>query len=115
MPKWTATERLYLNKDRTKVLREGEPGAASLLCGEGTIVNEDVARLWGLGPFAPTPNAVDTVTDAGPTDTKDDQSDTGFTDPPQNGSTSDSAPATESTPDPSPLEPVPDLTPRRRK
>jgi hypothetical protein len=54
MPIWVADERLYLNADRTKVCHEGDEGAVSLLCGLGTHVPEEIARRWGLGPYATT-------------------------------------------------------------
>ena len=124
MPKWTATERLYLNADKTKVIHEGEPGAASLLCGKGTIVDEDVARRWQLGPFAPIPDAGDDVGNALGHVPPDAQSATENPDPPKSGSESDSGNAVKPTPV---SPPIPDtatdpsspsdasLTPRRRK
>ena len=90
MANWQATERLYLNAARDKVLREGEPGATSLLCGVGAMLTEDVCRRWGLGPFAPVPAAGDDVGNAGPTTPTDDQTATAPTEATQNDPTGDS-------------------------
>ena len=71
MPTWIATERLYLDREKTKVVREGDGAAASLLCGLGAMVPDDVCRKWGIGPYEgattltdppiPDPNGSDTV------------------------------------------------------
>ena len=52
MPAWKATERLYLNKEKTAVVRETELVSGSLLCGVGAMVPEAVCRQWGIGPYA---------------------------------------------------------------
>ena len=52
LPAWTADERLYLSRDKGEVLREGDPNVASLLCAKGTVVPGEVAKRYGLGPYA---------------------------------------------------------------
>lgn len=42
-----ADRRLYTNKDRTKLVEEGDPGAASLLAAEGRAI--DPADVSALG------------------------------------------------------------------
>ena len=133
MPKWIADERLYLNRDKTEVLRDGDPNIASLLCGKGTAVPEAVARQYGLGPYAPSPEPasaapkVDAIGDGTPPADYDGQE----PEAPESGSEDDSGasedadpgrevvPATLGPHDGGPVGPSPaqetETTPRRRK
>lgn len=43
-----ADERLYLSADGKRVLREGEPGVATLLAGVGQIIPAGVVKRLGL-------------------------------------------------------------------
>jgi hypothetical protein len=43
-----ADERLYLSADGKRVLREGEPGAATLLAAAGQIIPANVVKRLGL-------------------------------------------------------------------
>lgn len=43
-----ATENLYLNADKTKVLRENDPDIAFVLAGEGGVIPEEYRDLPGL-------------------------------------------------------------------
>ena len=45
MPKVHAKERLYLNSDRTKVVKEGDKESAFLLCGKGQAIPEKYLHL----------------------------------------------------------------------
>jgi len=46
MPNYVAKERLYLTADRSEVVKEGDPRAATLLAAEGTeIAESEVKRL----------------------------------------------------------------------
>ena len=50
MPQRISKHTLYLNSDRSKVVKEGDPDAAFLLVREGSAVNEsEVARLEKAG------------------------------------------------------------------
>jgi len=90
MPSWKATERLYLNRDKTEVCRDGDTNAASLLCGIGAMVPEDACRKYRLGPFADDPAVDDDVANADGTDTIDDQHATEESEGQQSSSQSDS-------------------------
>lgn len=48
MAMWTAPKRIYVNADRSKVVDESDPEAASLLVGEGGQLDEAEARRLGL-------------------------------------------------------------------
>jgi hypothetical protein len=45
---YTAHERLYLNADKSKVVKEGDPDARFLLVAEGGEITDDEAREYGL-------------------------------------------------------------------
>jgi hypothetical protein len=44
-----ATERLYLNADKSKVVPEGDPEAAFLFATPGTEISAEDAAKYGLG------------------------------------------------------------------
>ena len=107
MPTWKADERLYLNKDKTKVCREGDPEAASLLCGLGTMVPESLARQYHLGPYAEDTPSVVTEDATGPLEPTDVQDTSESVDAPESGSQGDSEASEE------PTAPEPTSRPRR--
>ncbi len=59
---YKAEERLYLNADKTKILKEGDPDVASLLAAVGRPIPDVLCKHYGLGPYAgtgaPTEDAV---------------------------------------------------------
>lgn len=48
MPPLIADRRLYLSADRTRVIEEGETGAAFLLVGQGVAIAPDEVKRLGL-------------------------------------------------------------------
>lgn len=48
--KYRATERLYFNADRSKVVQEGDPEAASLFTTPGKEISAEDAERFGLIP-----------------------------------------------------------------
>ena len=66
---FVATERLYLDSTRTKVLKEGDPAAASLLAAKGQIPSKEVERL-GLNKSEPTKIGPTKISNASPDEIK---------------------------------------------
>ena len=116
MPTWIATERLYLDREKTRVVREGDGAAASLLCGLGAMVPEDVCRKWGIGPYegvntfgvASSPGPTDDAT--GPDAPTDEQPTGEETEAPQTGSQGHPEGVTPETPAPVAETPEPVAT-----
>ncbi len=48
MALWTSDRRIFVNADRSKVVDESDPEAASLLVGEGGQLDEATAERLGL-------------------------------------------------------------------
>ena len=67
---FVATERRYLDSTRTKVLKEGDPAAASLLAAKGQIIpSKEVERL-GLNKSEPTKIGPTKISNASPDEIK---------------------------------------------
>lgn len=60
---WVTPNRLYLNKDKTKIVPEGSVEAASLLSAVGHQITDADCKKYGLGPYASSGD--DTTDDTG--------------------------------------------------
>lgn len=56
---YVSKERLFLNADKSKVVKEGDPDAAFLLVGEGGTVDKETAEEYGLKNLSAAPEPFD--------------------------------------------------------
>lgn len=102
---WTSTERLYVNRDKSKVVPEGSPEAKFLLCPAGGQVSDVDCQRYGIGPNAIATE--DTTGVTGDEEAETPPSTEAEEEGPQNGSQDDESPKEADTAD--------DSKPRRRK
>lgn len=50
---WRADRRIYITTDRSRVCDETDPEGGILLAATGGILQDDVCKQYGLGPYAP--------------------------------------------------------------